>query len=251
MKRLKVLFAGLISVAVMLCAMLTGCVCDTSLDIFKDDYIEWYSEDGSVCITSTVSSDYAYGYFTVNGIQVRAYFSLTYTSSLEIAFQYSDDLNVVTDDYENYVSDTGICYGYIVGYRSGDVFHVTEFVVGNTNLDTFDMYSRYVDPTSIDARNFGCVWKSEGDLITIWDGLGWYLDEQFGTVVANGVKYSIFFVWCEGGRFEIYNDEYKLENRILLADGTYSNVGEHLTLYFEEDTAFGLSGQTVELAACL
>lgn len=259
MKRIKFLFAGLISMAVMFCAMLTGCA--YSLDLFEEEYTEWYSQDGSVSITSTLSDSYAFGYFTVNGIKVRAcfevwsegvvLFSSQNQGTLVFYFPYSEDLDIVTEQNGAYATDeSGVCSGKLSGTRDGDVFHITSMEVGFTQLGSFDLYSRKVDPASIDARDFaGCFWKSDDGVIVIDYYLGELWDERTVHIVSGGEEYQVCYVWCDGGRFEIYNDEYELENRVLLASGTYSNAGEQLTLYFEEDATFGLTGQTIELTA--
>ena len=265
MKRLKILFISLVSFAGMFCAMLAGCA--YYLDLFEEEYTEWYSQDGSVSITSTLSHYSAFGYFTVNGIQVRAFFGIwsegvvLYSApnqgTLVFYFLYSEDLDIVTE--QNGVSamdESGVCSGELTGTRDGDVFHVTGMEVGFTQLGSFDLYSRKVDPASIDARDFvDCYWKSDDGLFAIdayFDYSVW--DVYCATLALNDESYYIAFVWRGDGRFELYDFEAYIADRescMLLASGTYGNVGGQLTLYFEEDTTFALTGQTIELTASL
>lgn len=250
MKILKILFAGIVA---MLCAMLTGCA--TYLDLFEEDYTEWYSQDGSVSITSTLSDGYAFGHFTVNGIEVRACFETTYRGTLWLTFPYSEDLDIVTERNGVYrLREDGICGGEMTGTREGDVFHVTGMEVGFTQLGTFDLYSRRADPAGIDARDYvGCYWKSDDGLFVIDAYFDYPIrDVCRATLALNGESHYMAFAWRDGNGFALYDfDAYAADRESceLLAGGTYTNAGGQLTLYVEEATAFGLAGQQIELTA--
>lgn len=249
-KKLRALIS-FIAIFIIFCSSMSGCA--VYLDVFKEEYVEWYSENGLCAFTSTLDKSYAFGYITVNDIRLRALFETTYDAKLLITFPYSDELNISTESNGMSIdTTTGFCTGYVQGTRKGDVFHVSSLTAGFTELGSFDMYSRKVEPTDVDARDFAVyVWKSEGDNITIkasyhYRNSGRW-DEYPGTVVLNGEDIRIWFRWCDGNRFEIYGDEDDAEERSVLASGSYTNVALNLSLTFEEDTAFGYAGETVNL----
>lgn len=232
--------------------MCAACVplssCAVALDIFEDDYVEWYSEDKKCGFTSTLSNFSAYGYFTVNGNVVRAYFETSYDASLKIAFPYSDDMNIVKESGgTSYDTSYGECGGKVEGYREGDVFHVTNMRVGYTSLGSFDLYCRRVDPSTIDARDYtACVWTADDGCITIKNGMCG-IDEYIATVEMGEKTKSVYFQWLNNRQFEISDKRKYEDDRHVLANGTYANNAMELSLTFETDTAFGLAGKTVKL----
>lgn len=235
--------------AIILCAAFVPFTsCAVWLDLFEEDYIEWYSEDKKCGFTSTLSDFSAYGYFTVNGIVVRAYFEASYDASLKITFPYSDDMNIVTESGGiSYDTSYGECGGKVEGYREGDVFHVTNMRVGYTSLGSFDLYRRKVEPSTVDARDFtACIWTADDGCMTIQNGMSG-LDEYVATVETGGNQKSVYFEWLDNSQFEI-SDKRKYEaDRNVLANGTYTNHALELSLTFETDTAFGFAGKTVKL----
>ena len=237
----------------MICAILfAACApfssCAVYLDIFEDNYTEWYSEDGVCGFTAVLSDFRAYGYFRVNGKTVRACFEVSYDASLRIAFPYSDDLNIATESGgASYDTSYGECGGKVEGYREGDIFHVTNMRVGYTSLGSFDLYRRKVDPSTIDARDYtACVWTADDGCITIKNGMCG-IDEYIATVEMGERTRSVYFQWLNNRQFEISDKKKYEEDRNVLASGTYTNNAMELLLTFETDSALDLAGKTVKL----
>lgn len=253
MKRIKTL--SLILLATILYAvsiMLSGCA--VYLDVFKENYTEWYAKNGICGFTATLVNNgaEAYGYVTVNGIKVRALFEVSPTATINVKLQYSEELGLPkgVGNITYYYKDDfyGEIYaGKMSGYHDGDIFCVDSFTVGAMELGPFKMYNRTIEPFTVDARDYTeCVWTSDdGDIFINYISIA--MDVHFGSITVDGEDIPIHFKWCDGNRFEIYNGEDGATERSVLASGTYSNVATDLSLTFEEDTFFDLQGQTVNL----
>lgn len=220
--------------------------CAIYLDLFEENYTEWYAEDGRCSFTAALNGFGGYGYFTVNGKKVRAYFSVTFDAALKIEFPYSDDLGIVTESSGGASYDTsyGECVGLIEGRRNGDLFHVSDMRVGFTHLGSFDLSRRKVDPLSVDARDYtACTWTANDGCLTI-ESYRYGVDEY---LLSPSDGSSAYFKWLDGNRFEIADKRQYEEERTVLACGSYSNRVLELSLTFEKDDAFGLEGRTVAL----
>ena len=223
--------------------------CAVYIDVFVEDYTEWYTEDGACGFIAAINNDSAYGYFTVNGIKVRAYYQVTPTNTLQVTFPYSEELNILTElDGARYEVEYGTCGGVMEGSRDGNVFHVSGFRVGYTEIGSFDMYSRKIESADINARDYTfCTWAADDESVIIEENF-YGFDVHTGTAVLNGETHPVYFKWCDNNCFEIYSVE---DGQNVLASGTYTNAALDLYLFFETDTAFGSEGHTINLTGAV
>lgn len=228
--------------------------CAVYLDIFDDNYTEWYTEDG-FCGCTTALINAAYGYVTINGIKTRALFRVSPTASVGITIRYNEDLNLpktVGGVTYYYKDEFGEYYnGGFTGAHKDDTFTTKDFEIGAVQYPSFKMYSRKVEPSTIDARDYVfCEWRSEDNSVKIGNSFLSEMDVYNGFILKDE-EVPVCFKWCDGKRFEIYNRGEDATELKLLASGSYTNVATDLTLMFEEDSTFGLQGQKVNLTGTL
>lgn len=235
------------------CFACTSCMA-VYLDIFDDNYTEWYTEDG-FCGCTTALINAAYGYVTINGIKTRALFRVSPTSSVGITIRYNEDLNLpksVGGAIYYYKDEFGEYYnGSFTGAHKDDTFTTKDFEIGAVKYPSFKMYSRKVEPSTVDARDYVfCEWRSEDNSVKIGNS---FLSEMdvYGGFILKDEEVPVCFKWCDGKRFEIYNREEDATELTLLASGSYVNVATDLTLTFEKDSTFGLQGKKVNLTGTL
>lgn len=235
------------------CFACTSCIA-VYLDIFNDNYTEWYTEDG-FCGCTTVLINAAYGYVTINGIKTRALFRVSSTASVGITIRYNEDLNLpksVGGVTYYYKDEFGEYYnGEFTGNKEDNTFITKDFEIGAVKYPSFKMYSRKVEPSTVDARDYVyCEWRSEDNSVKIGNS---FLSEMdvYGGFILKDEEVPVCFKWCDGKRFEIYNRREDATELKLLASGSYVNVATDLTLTFEKDSTFGLQGQKVNLTGTL
>lgn len=240
-------------VAAFICLFLFWCSFGNPCDVlFEENYTEWYTEDGFCGFTSTIDNCAAYGYVTVNGKKVRARFEITHKASVVITMRYSEDLNLpktVGGITYYYKDEFGEYYnGEFTGEYADNSFITEDFEIGAVQYPSFKMYSRKVEPSTVDARDYVyCDWYSEDSIMKINHYMSYSMDVYGCAIYIDGEEVSARFKWCDGKRFEVYNEGGDNTELVMLASGSYTNVATDLSLTFEEDAAFGLQGQTVKL----
>ena len=243
-------------VAAFICLFLFWCSFGNPCDVlFEENYTEWYTEDGFCGFTSTIDNCAAYGYVTVNGKKVRARFEITHKASVVITMRYSEDLNLpktvggITYYYKDEFGE--YFYGEFTGNKEDNTFITEDFEICAVQYPSFEMYSRKVEPSTVDARDYVyCEWRSEDNSVKIGNSFLSEMDVYDGFILKDE-EVPVCFKWCDGKRFEIYNRGEEATELTLLASGSYTNVATDLALTFEEDAAFGLQGQTVKLTGTL
>ncbi len=250
MKKLKVsLVATCIFVSSLFCLPAFSCA---NYDLYNEDYTEWYAQNGCMGFTTTLSDYSAYGFILINGIKVRALFSLGTPYGYSVEIDYDESLGV-SEEPLHYVDESYAmgCYKAVFdGSVKDGVLSAQSFTICGMEFPAFEMYSRKVAPSTVNARDYAdCSWVDEDNCIFISSYTTCSINVYTGTIKVNGEDIQIHFKWCDGNRFEIYNGEDGAEERNILASGTYTNAGPQLTLLVEEDETFGLAGRTIELTA--
>ncbi|MCD8040116.1 MAG: hypothetical protein LUF82_01215 [Clostridia bacterium] len=234
--------------AVVAAGVIALCSC-TSESEFLKDYTEYYTEDGLIHYTTT-SSDYgAYGYITIGGVSARAVFYDVAPHGVCFEVAYNENFNI--DD--SYVYDTFYGERYAVG--SFDIaeddggLYVYDFYFCGIEYDYIRLYENQLNTTTADARDYyNCVWATDDtSAVSMVFNRSSEIDILAGSVVTDDGSTDIRLKWCDGQRFEIYNGEQDATEWLLYASGYYTNVATELTLTFEYDSVFGLTGQTVNL----
>lgn len=236
-----------ISALSLLCFPATTCA---KYELYNEDYTEWYCEEGYMGFTTAVSDSSAYGFIVINGIKARALFSLSTPYGYEVEVDYDESFGVTKEPID-YVDDSFAvgCYSArFDGDLQNGVFSVYSFTLCDIEFPAFVMYSRKVDPSDINARNYAdCDWGDKDSFICISERTWCGVDVHMGTINVNSEDIPIFFKWCDYNRFEIYNGDDGAEERPVLASGTYTNDVLNLSLTFEKDTTFGYAGKTINL----
>lgn len=252
MKKLTVsLVAVCIFVLSLFCLPAFSCA---TYGLYKENYTEWYTQNGSMGFTTALSDSSAYGFIVINGIKVRALFALGTPYGYSVEVDYDESLGV-SEEPLHYIDEsytTGCYKAFFDGSLKDGVLSAESFTICGIEFPAFEMYSRKVDPSTVNARDYAdCRWEDEDDCIFISSLNACSIAVYKGTIKVNGEDIQIHFKWCDGNRFEIYNGEDGAEERNILASGTYTNDVLQLSLIFEEDNVFGYAGKTVSLTGVM
>lgn len=248
---MKTLRVGLVAVCILVLSLFClPAVSCADYDLYKENYTEWYTQNDCIGFTTALSDYSAYGFIVINGIKVRTLFALGTPYGYSVEVDYDESLGV-SEEPIHYIDESytiGNYKAFFDGSLKDGVLSAESFTICGIEFPAFEMYSRKVDPSTVNARDYAdCRWSDKDDTISISSFTACSIDVYKGTIKLNGEDIQIHFKWCDGNRFEIYNGEDGAEERNILASGTYTNDVLNLSLTFEEDTAFGYAGETVSL----
>lgn len=218
--------------------------CDYSLPKAKKAaYSEWTEQNGKMYFR-TITAGHGHGYIVLNGKKVNADFTFGLQSSLRVTVLI-DDLG----DYE-YLNET---YGetsesFVVSDVNKDgqvISRLSDVVLFGGQFGKVVLTRSEVDRGSVDPWEFHDGWKdSEGHLTLSGAGRGYCTRKCQSAVVTYGGRTEYYtFKWLPDTKqfamYESRDGEIIEDGEPTLAEGTYSNLFEKVTLTFTKDEIFG------------
>ena len=243
-----------LSIFLIIGTAFSGCIlADLSmLDVNRTPMTEYYTEDGVMGFRCIKGYGTALGYIRLNGVTVDAFYELTYIGSMFVTILYNEELALSEEAHKEYFIDDDREGKF---YRDEFSGHYADGVITTKNIKLFgqdfgylEIKSRAIDPTTVNAREYlEYIWKSDDGRLSTETGNGVIRYLSRGIAKTDNGELSVILKWCDGNRFEIFDNAEKYNDRELLSYGTYTNEQLEAEFRFETDALFGLAGQTMKL----
>lgn len=251
----KLLSFILVILSVVCCIAFAGC--DYSLQKAKKSaYAEWTDQNGKMYFR-TISAGRGQGYIILNGKKVDADFSFGIQSSLQVVVLV-DDLH--SDDYrpEDYESTYGVAEEWVtvkdVNKQGQLISTSSDVVLFGEHFGKLILTRREVDKSTVDAWDYCDTLKYGKNEFAI-SGLGChgYAARKCKSVCVKRegkTQYYILKWFPEEKKFALcahYDCGFVEDGEPTLAEGTYTNSFEEVTLNFSKDEVFGYTYQGITL----
>lgn len=260
MAKVKKIFYCICFLSSLCLIMLSACTTSSVRYVQDLSYIEWRDENGIFNFRAAKDGSFGCGTIVLNGEEIPAsfgvgankpafliYISVEDAEKLGYEFQYSDS-GIVTDSFvpEYSKSDKVITSKYsdveLFGVKVGKV-RLKAYPLDKSEFAIWEIFSRWTD-----SENRLEISNSEES----------YVHNKclsaYAKLTDGGRKYITFRWLPETSGFCIYErvDWYEYatitDDTPRLAEGTYEQDGNNVTLYFSKDELLGLQGQSLYLS---
>ena len=241
----KLIYVILSAILACSCLLFVGCEFSWSR-AEKMPYTEWSDESGKISFRM-IKGVSGHGVIKLNGKDVVADFVLGIQNYIHVGV-LSEDIDY---DY-NYTGSDGLFGVWEDSFHAYDVNKKGQIVSFDEDVVLFgEHFGRIVltptpiDINTVDAWEYYNNWVNDDSDVFICGGsIYGYAPRKYAymSVYTDSKSEHYFFQWIpEEKGFAIYpynNTDLIEEGAEVLASGTYTNVGEHLTLTFTEDNIF-------------
>lgn len=249
-----------------ICCLLGACLltfpaCSTSTlrYVYQLSYIEWRDDDGKFSFRTVNNAGYGCGTIVLNGEKLEAGFSVATNPPcvcIDITAEAAKKLGVSTHSDSGGIESDGFTAYYskeeqVIYSESDDV------VLFGVNVGKVKLKAYPVDKSTVKIWEILSSWSDSDNRLSIYNSHSNYFYYKClnGEVrQSDGKLKNITFRWLpETSRFLIYDYiewyDYSTitDDTVTLAEGTYEQHENNVTLYFVKDDLLGLQNQYISL----